>query len=67
MVRDLIIEVHEVGRRHGEWCDACALPSVVEIDVAFVAARTLRTLSRCTIRICVDRCGRLENGDRRAA
>lgn len=51
---DLTIEVHEVGRRTGEWCDVCALPSVVEIDIALVDTRKLSTVSRHTSRFCTE-------------
>lgn len=52
-------EAHHVDVRPGEWCDTCALPSVVEVDVNVVDRATLDTIERCTVRVCTD-CGPLE-------
>ena len=50
------LEVHETDVRPGLWCDRCLLPSVVELDQAFVVSATLRVIGRQTVRWCED-CG----------
>lgn len=51
------IEAHELTNRTGQWCDHCALPSVIEADLAVVATDTLRVLTRLTASLCT-LCGR---------
>ncbi len=52
----LPIEAHVLDTRTGEWCDRCALPSVVEVDVALVGSHSLRIIGRYTGSLCSD-CG----------
>lgn len=49
-------EAHELDTRTGIWCPTCALPSVVEVDVALVLADTLHVLHRVTGSLC-ESCG----------
>lgn len=52
----ITIEAHTLDTRTGEWCDSCALPSRVEVDVAIVASDSLRVLARATGSLCAT-CG----------
>jgi hypothetical protein len=45
-----------VDTRTGEWCNQCALPSVVELDVNWVIASTLAPAGRWFYAECLD-CG----------
>jgi len=58
-------EVHVIDKRTGVWCDACALPSVVEVDATLVHASTLAVAARRTCWLCTDcgRCGTRERSD----
>jgi hypothetical protein len=51
------VEVHVVDRRTSIWCDQCALPSVVEADLALVKTADLAVIGRGTVWACPD-CGR---------
>ena len=53
----------KLDERTGEWCDDCALPSIVESDWAVVVADTLYPISRLTLRVCTD-CGAMASRQR---
>jgi len=38
----------------GEWCDACALPSLVKVPYVMVDGRTLRVILRSSISVCTE-------------
>jgi hypothetical protein len=48
----LVLEVHSLDPVPGAWCDACALPSVIEVPMLVVDAPTLRVLARPLWREC---------------
>lgn len=48
------LEAHTLDIRTGLWCDSCALPSVVEADIALVWQRSLRVFGRFTKSICME-------------
>lgn len=56
-------EVHVLDERTGLWCDHCALPSVIEVDVALVAPTSLTVVARDTASVCTD-CHRTSIQDR---
>lgn len=48
----ITIEAHTLDTRTGEWCDICATPSRLAVDVAIVASDSLRVLARATGSLC---------------
>jgi hypothetical protein len=44
----LTLEFHPLEPVPGVWCDACLLPSVVQVPLLVVDARTLRVMGRTT-------------------
>jgi len=57
------VEVVEVERRTGIWCDQCALPSIVELDQNIVAVATLQPFARQTWRYCTEQLERYAHGE----
>jgi len=43
-----------LAERGGVWCDACALPSVIERDIDIVSLGDLETLAKITLGVCQD-------------
>jgi hypothetical protein len=50
----LSIELHVLAdnAEFGQWCETCALPSAVTVEVLMVNSDTLRVMGRTTATVC---------------